>query len=114
MTFIIQYHRRMTFECLRKKYVLRKLLGTDLDDLVSKVIWNRNRTETELDEYFVLENENEQQKFSQGELNDLFRDLALLRDEAELLAFRLKEKHMLKKDVCITHFMLAIVARTKR
>ncbi len=60
--------------------------------------------ETEVDEYLVLENENEQQKFSQGELNDLVRDLALSKSKAELLASRLKEKHLLKNDVCITHF----------
>ncbi len=58
----------------------------------------------ETHEYFVLENENGQQKFSQGELNDLVRDLALSKDKAELLASHLKEKHLLNKDVCITHF----------
>ncbi|XP_066949408.1 uncharacterized protein [Macrobrachium rosenbergii] len=57
--------------------------------------------ETEVDADFAIENEDEPQKFSQGELNDLVRDLSLSKDKAELLASRLQEKCLLKKDVCV-------------
>lgn len=39
-----------------------------------------------------LENEDQPQIFSQGDLKDLVRDLTLSNDKAELLAPRLKEK----------------------
>ncbi|XP_052834269.1 uncharacterized protein LOC128251480 [Octopus bimaculoides] len=60
--------------------------------------------DTEVDADFTIENEDVPQKFSQGELNDLVRDLSLSKDKAELLASCLHEKSLLNKDVCITHF----------
>ena len=44
------------------------------------------------------------QTFSQGELNDLVRDLDLSKEKAELLASRLKQKKLLDKDVLISHY----------
>lgn len=44
------------------------------------------------------------QGFSQGELNDLIRDLYLSKKSAELLASRLKEKRCLQPDVSITSY----------
>lgn len=38
------------------------------------------------------------------ELNILIRDLNLLKDKAELLASRLKQKHLLAKGVTVTHY----------
>lgn len=59
--------------------------------------------ETGTDGQFVLD-EDEPQKFSQGEMHDLVRDLTLSKDTAELLASRLKGKCLFKKDVRITQF----------
>lgn len=42
--------------------------------------------------------------FSQGELNDLIRDLNLSKKSAELLASRLKEKQCLQPEVNITSY----------
>ncbi|CAH1106397.1 unnamed protein product [Psylliodes chrysocephalus] len=42
------------------------------------------------------------QQFSQEELNDLIRDLALSKQASELLASRLKEKNCLQPDIKIT------------
>ncbi|KAI6658231.1 hypothetical protein LOD99_15500 [Oopsacas minuta] len=44
------------------------------------------------------------QTFTQGELNDLVRDLDLSKDKAELLASRLKQKNLLDKDVLVSHY----------
>jgi DNA gyrase/topoisomerase IV subunit B len=44
------------------------------------------------------------QGFSQGELNDLIRDLNLSKKSAELLASKLKEKHYLQSGVTITSY----------
>ncbi|KAI6659631.1 hypothetical protein LOD99_14554 [Oopsacas minuta] len=46
----------------------------------------------------------EPQTFTQGELNDLVRDLDLSKDKAELLASRLKQKNLLDKDVLVSHY----------
>ena len=42
--------------------------------------------------------------FTQGELNDLVRDLSLSKEKAKLLASRLKEKNLLAVGVKISHF----------
>ncbi|XP_076043843.1 uncharacterized protein LOC143026937 [Oratosquilla oratoria] len=78
--------------------------GLQMSDDVFLEEYTADEEETEVDEDFVTENEGEPQKFSQGELNDLVRDLSLSKDKAELLASRLQEKCLLKKDVCITYF----------
>jgi hypothetical protein len=44
------------------------------------------------------------QTFSQEELNDLIRDLTLSKEKAELLASRLKEKHLLQKNVLVSQY----------
>lgn len=46
----------------------------------------------------------EPKTFTQAELNDLIRDLNLSKDKAELLASRLKQKHLLARDVNITYY----------
>jgi len=43
-------------------------------------------------------------KLSQGELNDLCRDLALPKGKSELLASRLQQWNMLQRDVTVTSF----------
>ena len=47
---------------------------------------------------------NEPQLFTQNELNDLIRDLALSKDSAELLASRLNEKHLLARDAKVSYY----------
>ena len=42
--------------------------------------------------------------FSQKQLNDLKRDLALSKQKAELLASRLRENNLLQKDVLVSHY----------
>ena len=42
--------------------------------------------------------------FSQNELNDLVRDLSLSKESSELLASRLKDKHLLSRGVRITSY----------
>ena len=42
--------------------------------------------------------------FSQEQLNDLIRDLALFKQKAELLASRLRENNLLQKDVLVSHY----------
>ena len=42
--------------------------------------------------------------FSQKQLNDLKRDLALSKRKAELLASRLRENNLLQKDVFVSHY----------
>ena len=42
--------------------------------------------------------------FTQGELNDLVRDMSLSKEKAELLASRLKEKNLLAVDVKVSNF----------
>ena len=44
------------------------------------------------------------QLFSQGELNDLTRDLNLSKESSELLASRLKEKNLLQPGTLITFY----------
>jgi len=44
------------------------------------------------------------QLFSQGELNDLARDLNLSKESSELLASRLKEKNLLQPGTLITFY----------
>src|SRR5207244_12129083 len=44
------------------------------------------------------------QTSSQEELNDLMRDVALSKEKAELLASRLKQKHLLKKNVLVSQY----------
>lgn len=56
------------------------------------------------DAHFILDDKNEPQKFSQGELNNLVRDLELSKAKANLLASCLRENCLLKQDICITHF----------
>ena len=42
------------------------------------------------------------QTFNQEELNDLIRDLTLSKEKPELLASRLKDKHLLQKNVLVS------------
>ena len=42
--------------------------------------------------------------YSQYELNDLMRDLNLPKQSAEVLAFRLQEKHLLKADSSVSFY----------
>ena len=44
------------------------------------------------------------QLFPQEDLNDLLRNLALSKEKAELLAFRLQQNNLLLKNVCATYF----------
>ena len=54
---------------------------------------------------FDPDNDGEEPKvFTQGELNDLVRDLSLSKEKAELLAPRLKEKNLLAVGVKVSHF----------
>lgn len=51
-----------------------------------------------MNEAFLLENEDGPQKIYQRALNDMVKVLALSKDKAEILAFRLKEWFLLKND----------------
>lgn len=53
------------------------------------------------DDHEVEEN-SESDIFRQGELNGLIRDLSLSKEKAELLASRLKQKHLLAKGVKVS------------
>lgn len=55
-------------------------------------------------EYIPEFTSSEPQRFTQHELNDLIRDLSLPKDKAELLASRLREKHLVEEDVRICHY----------
>lgn len=59
---------------------------------------------TGTDAQFALDDEDEPQKFPQGDFSDLVTDLALYKNKVTLLASRLKEKCLLKTDVRIAHF----------
>lgn len=59
---------------------------------------------SEDEEYLPSGKTKEPETFSREELNDLVRDLALPKDGAELLASRLKEKHLLAKDVSVSFY----------
>ena len=56
------------------------------------------------DHDFVFEGSLEPKTFTQDELNDLVRDLALSKEKSELLASRLKEKNLLGKNVLISNY----------
>ncbi len=56
-----------------------------------------------IDHDYTVEEILEPKTFTQDELNDLVRDLALSKEKAEL-ASRLKEKHLLDKNVLICHY----------
>lgn len=57
-----------------------------------------------VDPDYVPDEDSEPKTFTQSELNDLIRDLNLSKDKAELLASRLKQKHLLAKGVAVTHY----------
>ena len=58
----------------------------------------------ELDASFMCQDDNHApQLFSQEDLNDLVRDLALSKEKAELLASRLQQNNLLEKNVCATY-----------
>lgn len=53
---------------------------------------------------YVADEDSAPEIFTQEELNDLVRDLSLSKDKAELLASRLKQKHLLEKGVKVSHY----------
>ncbi len=57
-----------------------------------------------MDPDYTVEEILEPKSFTQDELNDLVRDLALSNEKAELVASRLKQKHLLDKNVLICHY----------
>ncbi len=57
-----------------------------------------------MDHDYIVEEILEPKSFTQVELNDLVRDLALSKEKAELLASNLKQKHLLSKNVLIYHY----------
>ncbi len=57
-----------------------------------------------MDHDYTIEKILESKTFTQDELNDLVRDLALSKEKAELLASRIKQKHLLDKNVLIELF----------
>ncbi len=57
-----------------------------------------------MDHDYTVEEILEPKMFTQDELNDLVRDLALSKEKAELLASRLKQKQLLDKNVLICHY----------
>lgn len=60
--------------------------------------------EVSKDDDFILDVSLDPVKFNQEELNDLIRSLKLTKQDAELLASRLKERNMLVKDVKISFY----------
>lgn len=56
------------------------------------------------DQDYLGDDDTEPKTFTQAELNDLVRDLKLSKDQAELLASRLKQKNLLSPGVKITHY----------
>ncbi len=57
-----------------------------------------------MDHDYTVEEILEPKTFTQDELNDLVRDQALSKEKAELLASRLKQKHLLDKNLLICHY----------
>ncbi|KAI6661498.1 hypothetical protein LOD99_13371 [Oopsacas minuta] len=55
-------------------------------------------------EYVTEDSNLAPQTFTQGELNDLVRDLDLSKEKAELLASRLQQKNLLNKNVIVSHY----------
>lgn len=86
---------------LPKKCVQGSDIDTDEGDLEedSEVEMSKSGSESSSSD---KENNKVPQKFSQAELNDLGRELGLSKEAYELLASRLKEKHLLEKGVKIT------------
>lgn len=64
----------------------------------------RGEHDTSSDVDYVPDDDAGPQLFNEEELNDLIRDLLLPKDKAELLASRLKEKHLLHKSVLVTSY----------
>jgi hypothetical protein len=64
----------------------------------------RGEHTTSSDEDYVPDDDAGPQLFNAEELNDLIRELLLPKDKAELLASRLKEKHLLHKSVLVTSY----------
>ncbi len=56
------------------------------------------------DHDYTVEEILEPKTFTQEELNDLVRDLALSKEKAELLSSKLKQKHLLDKNILICHY----------
>src|ERR1043165_5023175 len=73
------------------------------DEMESGEAFGRN-PETSIDLDYVPDESLEAQTFTQDELNDLVRDLALSKEKAELLVPRLKQKNLLEKNVLISHY----------
>ncbi len=57
-----------------------------------------------MDDDYTVEEILEPKTFTQDELNDLVRDLAISKEKVELLASRLKQKHLLDKNVLICYY----------
>ncbi len=57
-----------------------------------------------MDHDYTVEEILELKTFTQDELNDLVRDLALYKEKAELLASRLKQKHLIDKNGLICYY----------
>lgn len=53
---------------------------------------------------YAADEDSEPETFTQEELNDLVRDLNLSKEKAELLASRLKQKHLLAPSAKISHY----------
>ncbi|XP_066463509.1 uncharacterized protein [Eleutherodactylus coqui] len=66
------------------------------------VIDDASRDATDVE--FTPDDDGKPKVFTQGELNDLIRDLSLSKEKAELLASRLKEKHLLAAGAKICHY----------
>lgn len=63
------------------------------------VIWET----TEIDAVFVCEDEDEPNKFSQGQLNNLVRDLESSKDKSWTFSITSQRKCLFNADACITH-----------
>ena len=61
---------------------------------------------TEVNPYFTTENLRRTTEIFSRRVNYLARDLSSSKDKAELLASRLQEKCLLRKDFCIIHFCI--------
>ncbi len=57
-----------------------------------------------MDHDYTVEEILEPKTFTQDELNDLVRDLTLSKEKTLVLASRLKQKHLLDKNVLICHY----------
>ena len=64
----------------------------------------QKKTDTESEDSSTESKKAAPQKFNQSELNDLVRDLDLSKQEAEILASRLKEKHVLHSSAKVSFF----------